>query len=587
MLFVEESFQPDYIEVAFKPVRYYIDRIKTIMGAKFNPDMKKWLVPKVCLDEFDELFQGEVIWITPRHELFNQPPPLPPSFWSDVKNNPIELKVPLYPFQNFGANFLAHVVEKKGFAMLGDLMGLGKTPQAIAASQILSKTVHSRKTFIICLSPLKIQWARDGVEKFTDSSALVIRGTPAQRKALYEQIDDYDYIITSYELVLKDIEILLSTQKINPQLDLLIVDEAHKLKNRAGKINHAVSELAKTIPYRIFLTGTPIMNRPEELFGVFQAAASDAFGKFNAFAKKHLNYQYNGRFNDLVGYRNLDNLRDTLAQYFLRRTDKEVDMDLPDKIEVNDYVEMTEFQRKLDKMIDNDYQIAKKKLDGMYKNNAPQQQIEAMKGAMQGYMNMRIALFDSPELFTLSTSENIRDTYGTIVEDNIKSADSPKLNRLVDIVEEIVDNNHKVIIFSQFKRMVHVIKKEIEKRLNVPVITYHGELDEKSRDARVQAFRNDKDYKIFVGTEAASTGLNLQISKYLINFDLPWNPAIFEQRKGRVRRIGSTHSSVKVINLLVKDSIDEQMYEVIVKKQNVFNALVENNQAQSEHLSNL
>lgn len=588
MIFVELSEDKELLQVNFKPVQYHLDRIKSILGAKFEKNQKFWTIPVECFDELIETFEGEIIWVTPKHEITGEPPPPPPKFWSKIPTNQVpSLKIPLYPFQVFGAQFLAYSAEHNdGVGFLGDQMGIGKTPQSIGGAEIMRAKGLVDKVLVVCLSPLKQQWADDGIEKFTDAVPLVIKGTPAQRKKLYADIPNADYVIMNYEMVLQDNDLLLEMQK-NGQFpfDLVIFDEAHKMKNRLAKTNIAASKLK--IKYKFFLSGTPLMNKPEEIYGLFQVANPDVFGKFTQFRKRYLNYQFNGRFQDLVGYKHLDEIRDKFGQYFLRRTNKEVEMDLPDMVERNEYVEMTAFQKKVDEELQEKHEKANKQVQAARKRGLPKEDIEKLEGAARGTFNMRISLFDSPELFTMSESEAILASYGERVKNTKGAMTSPKLERLLDIVEELVDNGEKVVIFTQFKRMAKILYREIKKRANTNVVAYYGGLSEDDRTKRLKLFKTRKDCQVFVSTESGSTGLNLQFAKYLINYDLPWTPAIWEQRKGRIRRLGSEHSKVQIINLLVRDSIDEMMYATLEKKQNVFNALVENDSRQSKRLTKL
>jgi SNF2 family DNA or RNA helicase len=587
MIFVEATEDKEYLQLNFKPVKYHLNRVKEIMGAKFNPDKKIWTVPMECFDEVEEVFKGEIIWVTPRHEITGEPPPPPPKFWSKIPRNALStLKLPLFNFQVFGAQFLAYCAEHYGKAVLGDMMGIGKTPQGIGGAELMRERGLIDKTLVVVLSPLKWQWDRDGIQKFTDRSSIVIHGTPQQRLKQYQDAVNKDYVIINYELLLKDFDVLSDLDKRGIlRFDLVIFDEAHKLKNRLGKMNQAASKL--NIKYKFLLTGTPVMNKPEEMFGLMQVADKDVFGKFTQFAKKFLNYQYNGKFNDLVGYKNLDELREIFAQFFLRRTDREVEMELPDMVEVNEYVEMTPFQRKLDKELQEASAAASNRVNAMRKKGIDGEELKKAQGAAQGYFNLRIGLFDAPELFTLSHSESVYQKYGTLVENTKGAMQSPKLERLLEIVEELVENGEKVIIFTQFKTMVKIIRREIKKRIETKLVCYYGGTDAAARDEKIRKFRDNKDFKVFISTEAGSTGLNLQFARYLINYDLPWNPAIWEQRKGRIRRLGSQFTKVKVINLMVKDSIDELMYQTLEKKQNVVNALIENDSRQSKRLSKL
>ena len=531
MIFVELSEDEELLEINFKPVAYHLDRIKSIMGAKFDPDNKLWTVPVECFDEVEDTFKGEIIWVTARHEITGEPAPPPPKFWSKVPTSPIpNMKIPLYPFQIFGAQFLAYSAEQTGIGFLGDQMGIGKTSQSIGAAEILMQKGKAKHTLVVCLSPLKQQWAEEGIEKFVHRTALVIKGTPKQREALYAQMDQYDYTIINYELIRQDEELLLNLQKAGKfPFDIFIADEAHKMKNRAAKLSIACAKVVKNIKYKFFLSGTPLMNKPEEIFGLFQVADSKVFGKFSQFKKKHLNYQFNGKFSDLVGYQNLDELRATFGRYFLRRTNKEVEMDLPDMTEVNEWIEPTPFQKKLDKELAEVAKQASDRVLAMRKAGASKEDLAKVEGASKGSFALRIGLADAPELFLMSSSEKVREKYGEMVKNTKGAMKSPKLERLLEIVEELIENGEKVVIFTQFKRMAKLIYREIKKQhKGTNVIAYYGGLSQDERDKRIKMFKTRKDCPVFVATESGSTGLNLQVAKYLINVDLPWTPAIWD-----------------------------------------------------------
>lgn len=590
MIFVELSEDEELLEINFKPIPYNLERIKSIMGAKFDKHDKLWTVPVECFDEVDEEFKGEIIWVTPRHEITGEPPPPPPKFWSKIPINQVpNLKMQLYPFQVFGAQFLAYSAQyNDGVGFLGDQMGIGKTPQSIGGAEIMRNKGLVSKTLVVCLSPLRMQWKEEGIEKFTNSTAVVVKGTAKQRQEIYDNVMNYDYVIMNYEMIRQDMDILLQLQKQGAfNFDLVIFDEAHKMKNRAAKLSLACAKVTKAIPYKFFLSGTPLMNKPEEIYGLFQVASPKVFGKYTAFQKRYMKHAYNGKFSEMVGYQNLDELRDKFSHYFLRRTNKEVEMDLPDMSEKNEYVEMTPFQKKLDKELQEYASHANDRVMKLRAQGATKEELEKVSGASKGAFMNRIALADAPELFTMSTSKAVKGKYGKLVDETTGAMKSPKLDRLIEIVEELHENGEKVVIFTQFKRMAQIIYRELKKKLNTNVIAYYGGLSQDDRDKRLKWFKTRKDCPIFVATESGSTGLNLQVAKYLINFDLPWTPAIWEQRKGRIRRLGSEFSRVKIINLILEGSIDETMYATLEKKQDIFNALVENDSRQSKRLSKL
>lgn len=577
MIFVTQSRDKRFLEISFKyPVPYHTDRIRKVIGARFDADRRVWTVPVRFVHKLEEQFRGELVWVTPRYKITGEEPPSPPPFWKDIPRDPVPgLKLPLYPFQNFGAHFLAYVAKREKLALLCDEMGLGKTPQAIAGAELLRQEGLVRRVLVITLSPLKHQWKEEGVEKFTDHPALVITGSPEQRKKLYESIDDYPYVITSYELVLRDQDILKDIS-----FDLLILDEAHKIKNRAGKMNKAVTKLKAK--YRFYLTGTPIMNRPEELIGLFKTAKHKGLGSYVAFRNRYLNVQTvsfgRKRVRKVIGYQNLDELRDRLLAYMLRRTNEDVAQELPEKREIPVYVEMTPIQAEVDTLLREKQQELLERA-AKVKDREKAKQLE---DAAKGYLAMRIGIADAPELFLLSPKEKIRKEFGPLVQRDLTS---PKLERLIDIVQEILENGEQVVIFSQFKRMVKLIERELMKN-GIPVVTYHGGMDDKTRLRVVRAFREGK-VPVLVATEAGSTGLNLQVARYLINVDLPWNPAIWSQRKGRIRRLGSQHKTVTILNFIARGSIDEDIYKLLRDKEALANNLVENSEAQALLLAKL
>jgi SNF2 family DNA or RNA helicase len=593
MIFIDRGV-PNFFSVKFKPTPENLSRIKQIKGATYD-GAKAWLVPMAGLRTFEQLFTGEYIYVYPRHKLTGEPAPAQPKMYEKIPKEPItRLKHNLYDYQRFGANFLACIAERTGHAFLTDRVGTGKTPQSIAGAHILQDKGLVENVLVFCKASLKYQWLRDGIQKFTSDEGIVIDGDKAKRRKQYVEATNtkYRYIIVNYELLLHDyaeLEKLVKDKKIK----LIIADEAHKITNHAGKKNNALKKLVQSrsglrpypgVPYIFYLTATPMSAKVQQLFGIFSIQRPDYLGTYTAFAKDHLKLAFNGRTQEIVGYNNLDQLLQKTSPYMLRRTDEEIDMELPDMVEVNTAVAMTPMQYKLDEMAKEHQKQISQKLNGLRRSQASRQTIEQLEGLLKAMMYVRKAIADGPELLTLSQSSMIQEKFGNEVRLSKDGIKSPKLAELLDLIDEmVVEGGEKLIIFSEFESMVRILEREV-KKLHIGSVTYTGKLNSAQKDIQARKFKDDPDCKIFIATDAAAEGLNLQFCPYMINYDLPWNPDVWDQRKGRIRRGGSAYEKVKVINLMAEDSIDQAIYEGLLNKLNLFNYFVENTEERSKAL---
>lgn len=590
MIFVD-GHSPGFFSVQFKPVQENLKRIRQIPGARFDGE-KAWVCPIAFLEEFEKLFKGEFIYLTPRHDLTGDPPPPPPKMYEKIPRHPIQgLKYQLYDYQIFGANFLACIAERTGHAFLTDRVGSGKTIQAIAADHILREQGKINNVLVFCKASLKYQWLRDGVHKFTHDDGIVIDGDKRKRKQLYQDALDprYRYVILNYELLLHDFD-EIQWLVVEKDIKLIIADEAHRVTNPKGKTNNALAKLVqsndkkkyKGVDYIFYLTATPLSSRIEQLYGLFSIRRPDYFSKYSDFSKQYLKWAYNGRRAEIIGYKNLDELREKTWKYMLRRTDKEIDMELPELVEVFRDLPFTSLQRKLDQIALQEIERLSGRLQGLYQKHAPREQIEQVEGTLKSMMYVRKAIADHPQLLLRSKSSMIQKTFMPIVQNHKEANRSPKMEELKDLVEEmVVEGGEKLIIFSELETMVQVIKEEME-AMGIRCVIYTGKIDSAKKDAAVKEFQHNPDCKIFIATDAAAEGLNLQFCPYLVNYDLPWNPDIYQQRYGRIQRGGSQYESVKVVNLRVMDGIDKTVWEAIQNKQNLFNFLVENTDQQSQ-----
>lgn len=457
------------------------------------------------------------------------------------------LSTKLYSYQEQGAMHLAFGRR----AMLADDMGLGKTVQAIAASALLKEMRDIQKALIICPASLKHQWARE-IRRFTSLSVTVVEGNLAARRDLYR--DSSFFKIINYELVRRDMDELL---KLRP--DLIILDEAQRIKNWRAK----TAMMVKSLPsrYAFVLTGTPLENRIDELYSIFQFLDPRILGPL---------WHFNDRFYELekresgtykvLGYKNIDQLRALIAPYVLRRTRDEVLKDLPPRVDNNFFVEMTdpqwgayrEFQEHVAKL------LAKAKRHPL---SPKEQQFLLLCLVKMRLICNALALHDKDIL----------------PKDREKTG--PKLTELdVILSEEIASNGHlvsngangarKAVVFSQWANML-AFTEPVLKRVGLGYVKLTGAVPSAKRGDLIKKFFDDPDCRVFLSTDAGGVGLNLQAASLVINLDLPWNPAVLEQRIARAHRHGQP-SSVQVINLIAKDTIEERMLDTLAAKKNVF-----------------
>lgn len=438
------------------------------------------------------------------------------------------LKVKLYDYQREGALFAAQA----GRALIGDEMGLGKTIQALAAAEILAREMGVERVLIICPTSLKHQWERE-IEKFTSRDVTVIGGLLADRVALFSAPSFFK--VTNYDTVYRDLD---SIRRWAP--DLVILDEAQRIKNWNTRVARSVKQV--TSPYAIVLTGTPLENRLEELVSIVQFIDQQRLGPTYRLLHNHQDRDEHGK---VTGYRDLNQIGETLKPILIRRQKKDVAMQLPPRLDKNFFVPMTELQLKHHR---ENYElvasiVAKWRRFGFLTEND-------QRRLMIGLQNMRMSC-DSSYLLDQTTDSGV------------------KADEVLTLLEELVETStNKVVIFSQWLRMHTLIVRRIQKKSWGHVL-FHGGVEGSKRKGLVDQFRNDPNCRAFLATDAGGVGLNLQHANVVVNMDLPWNPAVLEQRVGRVYRLGQTQP-VSVVNYISQGTIEEGMLGVIQFKKNMF-----------------
>ncbi|MCP4536749.1 MAG: DEAD/DEAH box helicase family protein [Chloroflexi bacterium] len=449
------------------------------------------------------------------------------------------LSTPLYGYQEEG---LLHLTFGRR-ALLADDMGLGKTIQAIAAAALLKQLRDIQHILVVTPASLKHQWARE-IQRFTSLSVQVIEGNPIQRRALYR--DPQFFNIINYELVRFDEE-----QIAQCEFDLVILDEAQRIKNWRTKTADKVKRLRS--PYAFVLTGTPLENRLDELYSIFQFIDPTILGPLWRFNQRYYETERRptGSYK-VLGYQNLDELRQRIAPYVLRRVREEVLLDLPERIDSNFFVEMTDPQWKA--YHEYEQRVAQLMVRAKRRPLTPDEHNILLGSLVKMRLICNALALHDPEIKP---------------QDHEKTA--PKLRELREILgEEVASNGHKAILFSQWTRMLDLTEPMLEK-LDLGWVKLSGSVPTKKRGALIEQFFEDPKCKVFLSTDAGGVGLNLQAASMVVNLDLPWNPAVLAQRIARAHRHGQPRP-VNVINLIAKGTIEERMLDTLAAKRAIFDA---------------
>lgn len=581
-------------QLSIKADYFYRNRIKdAVPSAMFDQNTKQWIVPFCTLGLLEKEFQGELVYKTPRWVMLNQPMPDMSAMYKISDNSimtPV-LKLKPYDYQDYGIRFMIDKILKRGFVLNADDVGLGKTIQTIATIKWFIENRGAEKVLIICKKSIKKQWL-DEIHKFTDigQSFKMYRtgSTAAQRKKAYDDFNKAQkgILVTNYHSFLNDTPLFQ-----NMKIDFVVIDEVHSVKARTGKLNNNIAKITTGKP-TVFLTGTPIMSRPEDIFGIVQMVDSTYFGKWTAFQKEFLTMDYNGRFGvRVVGAKNLDKLRALVQDIVIRRTEYEVSIQLPKTVMIKKDCQMDATQEKILMAIAEKTEDIANQLDSIKKSNMPedikQDKLLQLDGQSKGLIAARQAASTDPRLFLTSTSKMMRDTFGKMIPASYKMSD--KTESILDTVQDIVDNSEKVILFTKFRTCATMIANDIQNILKEPVLLYTGAEDDAARDQAVDYFKNTSTYDILIGTEAMAEGLNLQCAKYVINIDQPDTLAIKTQRIGRARRAGSVYNNVVVFDMITNStshakSKDEERLENIANNADLTDALVSIDDAQRKAL---
>jgi hypothetical protein len=465
------------------------------------------------------------------------------------------LKQSLYRYQRDGVDrFLM-----RGRLVLADDMGLGKTAQAIAACHALWHTGRVRRGLLVVPAALKPQWLREW-RLFTDAPAAVIEGAPGHRRAAFEACRR-GFLLGNYEQLIRDIDVVRDWTP-----DIVVLDEAQRIKNWATKTALTVKRLDP--PYRLVLTGTPMENRLDELASIVEWVDDHALEPKWRLAAWHTT-PVDGT-TEIGGARNLETLRSRLAACMVRRVRREVLSQLPARTDTRIPVEMTAEQ--LDEHDALNLPIAQ--ILGRAKRR-PLTQAEFLR-LMSLLTTQRVIANGIAQL----RFERIWPDLSRIerpTESTLRGLGSPKLLELRELIGQLaLAQRRKVVVFSQWRRMLRLAHWATRDQLapeGVRATFFTGEEGPKRRTQNLVDFHDDPACRVLFATDAGGVGLNLQrAASACVNLELPWNPAVLEQRIGRIYRIGQRRK-IDVYNLVSEPGIESRIADVVASKKALFTGL--------------
>jgi superfamily II DNA or RNA helicase len=459
---------------------------------------------------------------------------------TDPRTHPLRkelLKVELLPYQLDGVAFAAGA----GRALIADDMGLGKTLQGIGTAELLARETGISRVLVICPASVKAQWVME-IERATERTCQIVTGSLRERPARYRS--GTFYTIANYEQVLRD---FLSIEAV--PWDLIILDEGQRIKNWQARTAQVIKSLRS--PFALVLTGTPLENRLDELYSVVQFINNRQLGPAFRFFHAHRMADEKGR---VLGYRNLDDLRRRLAPILLRRTRDMVLKQLPPRTTEILRIEPSAEQLEL--------------------HNGHKQTIISIL-SKRYISEMDLLRLQKALLMCRMAADS------TFLLDKEPPGYSTKLEELDSLLERLTaEAGRKILLFSEWTTMLDLIEPFLSKR-GAGFVRLDGSVPQVKRQGLVNSFQRDPGCVAFLATNAGATGLNLQAADTVINVDLPWNPAVLEQRIARAHRMGQRRH-VHVYLLVTEGTIEEGMLATLSAKADLALAVLDQSSEKTE-----
>lgn len=529
--------------VSFKYDSNIVNALRELPQKSYSKDTMEWEIPVNKISglvkqfiNYEITIKGKLSELNPKETIINYP-------------DNFKFKTKAFEHQLQGIDYgLSH-----NKWLLADEQGLGKSKQVIDIAIIKKLSLNYKHCLIVCgVNTLKWNWVNE-IHTHSNEGAWILgqkynRYGKAKIGSTKDKLDDlihmekysddFPYFIITNVESFRDENIAEQINKLCKLgiINMCAADEMHKMKN--PNVQQTKGFLKCLPECRIGMTGTPLMNSPLDLYVILRwlGYETHAFYSF----KKH--YCVMGGYGgyEVVGYKNMEQLTAQVNEIMLRRLKSEV-LDLPEKLYIDEFVEMNTKQSKL---------------------------YDEIETGIKNELAMGTLDLSNP----LSVLTRLRQCtgYTGIVSDCI--FESAKLDRMEDLVEEAISNNQKVILFSNWTQMTDIIQTRL-KQYNPAIIT--GATNDNNRQAMVTKFQNDTSCKIIIGTIGAmGTGLTLTAGSVVIFLDEPWNRALFDQAVDRAHRIGAK-SNVTIYSIMCKDTIDERIHDLIYKKGAMSDAIID------------
>jgi len=458
-------------------------------------------------------------------------------------------------------------------------MGLGKTCMTIAALEKLNDTgqIQNGPILVIALSSLKYQWQKEIAKFCTGVVSVVVDGNKQQRTQAYQDGQKADYVITNYESIVNDWDIVKKYK-----WGAMVCDEATAIKGFRSKRSKKVKELSRIVPIRFALTGTPIENgRPEELYSIMQFVNPNLLGRFDLFDQTFI---VRNHFGGVQRYRNLPIFHQKMKTCSVRKvqTDPDVAPYLPSVIyrepllvrfdsagsKLYNFIaeELRNELIEAKQLLGANFSIAAHYGEG-YKPGSP---ADTMRGSIMSKITALRMVCDNP--FILANSESEYAQY-LIRNGHVKlrGMGVPKLDAVVSYANEHLDTDPdaKIVIFASYLDAVATIYDKLGGTI------YTGEMNAKEKEKSKEKFLNDPECRVLVSSDAGGYGVDLPNANLLINYDLPWNAGLAVQRNGRIKRTSSRWPTITIQDILMKNSIEERQHEMLQQKGAVANAVLD------------
>ena len=442
---------------------------------------------------------------------------------------PSNVQAEMRPYQKSGYDFLCHLTRHKLGGILADDMGLGKTLQTLSwLSWLHAQPGAHKPALVICPASVLHNWRREA-ERFTPHLKVLVLESGAARHNLRKQIPEHHLIVTNYALLRRDLEAL---QKFS--FRAVILDEAQFIKNPTAQVTQSVKQLKAD--QRLALTGTPLENRLLDLWSIVDFVQPGYLGTQDKFSET---YEPRADGEAAVDVQRIARRRLSakLRPIMLRRLKRQVAQDLPDRIEQRRDCDLGEAQRKL-------------YLAELRRSREEVAQIVAEKGLNKSKIHV---------LAALTRLRQICCHPELVGNDSL----SGKTETLFELLEPLLADNQKVLVFSQFVQMLRILEKECQQR---QIATHILTGETKDRAQVVNAFQNDPNGSVFLlSLRAAGTGLNLTTASYVVLYDPWWNPAVEAQAIDRSHRIGQTQT-VNAYRLIAPGTVEEKIWELQQRK---------------------